>query len=371
MNPLYTLLTVWVCLSVFACDSQTQGQTIVEDSGVTLDSTTADTQAEVADLAADNLDASEEIVEPSLEFCQVGITDPVTGGVFECVLEPRTMLGCEDLARCVCEAWEAFSPGPVDIETCIFSMVVPRGAITLADFCTLSGNPGATSLLELGDQVWDASPMAGDLTLSTECGAIAAFTLWGEAPAMQWEPSKIGESLPGLGTALYDYPFEGMVLADLSEVETFEFTTRQLELTSEGASALQSRVEALGDGLLGRFFVFHDTLRPLLQGVFVSNVMSSTRDSLVILVENLSGSSYSQVPIREGYPQLDLPAETYELGMFAALFASQGKLLDAACISSCGCPAGRACVDGRCAARMTCESDSDCCLGTCRSGACQ
>jgi len=375
---LLSVLLIVCCFGLAACDSQSRGEPLTEETdGSVTDASdlSADTEVEPTDTEIDltdtSVDGEADLVVVPTKACLVEVGDPASDAVFECSLDARTMLGCEELARCVCGAWSSFSsPEPVDVEACVFSLAVPRGAITLADFCTLSGNSGATSLLEIGEQAWSTAPVE-DLTLSPECGSVAAFTLWGEAPALQWQVSLVGEAIPSLGTALVDYPLENTVFTELSEVESFDLASRTLTLAADAAPLLKSRIEALTDGLLGRFFVFHDTRRPLLQGVFVTNLMSSTRDGLVVLVEDLSDSSYDKVPIRNGYPQLELPPDSYELSMFAAVLAAQGKLTDAACISSCGCGPGRACANGLCVARTSCTSDSDCCLGTCQAGACQ
>jgi hypothetical protein len=323
-----------------------------------------------SDPSGDDADA------PPSPVCVVSFfssADPNGGEpAWTCDIPATSMTGCDDLARCVCEAYaelETVEP-PFDIEGCVQSMTFPRGMITFSDFCPLSGaSADVSSLADLYDRLREADGMqwlfGGEAwaELGDACAAVAGYTVWGEPHHWRLSLGREGEPFPDSGYSVADYPLEAPPLLEIDDVDWLERDTATLQLTDSGSWRLAERF-AEADALVGREFLIHSAEHALHDGLVLSGVISSSRDRTVFLVEDLAIDDYSAIHFFESYPG-DRPAAF--TGLTTALLAAEGKLLDAACISTCGCPEGRACREGECLSLPgdACWSDADCCLAQC------
>ncbi len=369
MRHALAILSCALCLA--ACDDARYGSATRgagDDAGadaaveVGADSDTDVRDVEVADVPVADVDRPDD-ASPTGGVCELKIESEQGSG--QCQIDARSMLGCDEMARCLCEL-----TGP-EVERCVQSLVFPRGAITLADFCSLSGTDTQLTLAEVIEEFspeWFAP--GGDVTLeaSPECDEVAAFTLWGAEPRwnLSWEPNT--REVPTEPWRLAEIQFDPLPLATLEDVVSYEAQTATL---------------VLGGGRLGEtapnaaprpaLFVVHSDDQAFMVGLFWTVILSSLppEGAPVVLYEQLTADSYETVRFSM-YPMpgpARPPAST--VGMHDANLAARGKLLDARCLSSCGCPGGRACRDGVCASAPRCSSDSDCCLAVCRDGVCQ
>lgn len=69
--------------------------------------------------------------------CRLRFYDARSGGDVECTVASSSSRACSVLAECVCRAWNPAAPEH-EIAMCVLFETIPRGAITLADFCTES-----------------------------------------------------------------------------------------------------------------------------------------------------------------------------------------------------------------------------------------
>lgn len=89
-----------------------------------------------------------------------------------CTISATSLSGCNDAARCVCTTWRAANPE--EIEPCIEFELVPRGAITFADYCTES----APARMTMADALEGYLDFHGeDLRIGEGCRAIPALAL--------------------------------------------------------------------------------------------------------------------------------------------------------------------------------------------------
>lgn len=358
------LLIVGATLSTMACRDDRAGSS-TSDTGP---ADAADPRLEVFTRP----DAISDGAPCAMAFFAAGRTDQ-GDPIFTCDISTRSTTGCDDMAHCVCRAMLELgvSEEPAfDVELCTFSMVVPRGAVTLADYCALSGSTAEVpSLVELYDTLGFVDDMgwvlAGDdyrVELGETCDEVAAFTTWGEPHAWNLSLGRADEPFPESAWSVEEYPLETPPIVTLDEVASFDAASAVLVLTEVGRERVRER---LGDGgdLVGRGFLVHTAEHRLDAGILMSLVISSTREGIVVVLEELERVDYAELRFDLGYPSQG-PASFDALAN--AMLAAEGKLLDAACISSCGCPDGRACHDGRCAALPDgCQRDTDCCLGGC------
>ncbi|MBN1945791.1 MAG: hypothetical protein JW797_08940 [Bradymonadales bacterium] len=307
-------------------------------------------------ITAEELDSTQDQAEP-----------------FTCEISIHTGRGCDDLARCLCEYARGLHPDSevFDLAACIEWLVVPRGMITLSDYCPWSGSSGEA--LSIGDlvneqlpQSWIDLPFPPDTALqaSEPCDEVAAYSLWGEEPAWFFSLFEQNATVPEPSHRIEDYPIESYPLLMLDHVVEFTAFEALAVLTAEGKSCLAERFEG-GEptDLLGRSFLMHSATTPLEVGTIVSHVMSSWRPGPVLLIEDFAEADYGELRFFDQYPSDDpMDFSIFFLGHFAAV----GKLTDAACISSCGCPGERACREHTCTELPSgCQSDEDCCLGRC------
>lgn len=283
-----------------------------------------------------------------------------------CSIDVRSMVACDEFARCVCEIVALD-----DAERCIASLVIPRGAITLADYCVLPGAEGAVPLAsvvegEMGP--WDMRGADWALEASDDCDRVAAFSMMGAEPSwnLSWEPD--ATEVPSLPASLEDLDRDPVPLLTLADVESYEAATATFKASGGRLGDVSTNVAPRP-----AVFIAHTDEAPLWIGVFWSEVMSSLPpdNAPVILYEQLAADGNAAVQVVE-YPSRApaRPGPGYDSSL-AAQFAAERKQLDPHCISSCGCPLGRACVEGICAAMDGCTRDSDCCLGACSGGVCR
>ena len=67
-------------------------------------------------------------------ICNFTYRDDARGNPATCEVTEDTTQSCYDAALCICEAWSPDATA-AEIEACAESETMPRGAITLADFC--------------------------------------------------------------------------------------------------------------------------------------------------------------------------------------------------------------------------------------------
>ncbi len=341
-----------------------------------------DIGSETEDSTVDQVEADEQpyrdVVEPhpqaacTMRFfaAEDGVA---TGPPWSCAIPVTSTTGCDELARCVCQALEELerAEAPLDIDQCVGSMTIPRGMITLADYCALSGTTSEVpSLSELVPTVDDVDGMQwmnpmSDITIEMDdgCDEVAAFTVWAEPHEWHLSLGQEGEPFPVGGWSLDEFPIEAPPLLTIDTIAGLEHATATLHLTQAGQDQVRARF-AEPSSLAGRPFVIHTAEHELEEGIVMSTVVSSTRDRTVFLIEDVVSSDYGEIRFYQSYPAED-PAPLY--GLTTGLLAAEGKLFDAACISTCGCPQGRSCREGICQPLTGggCQGDDDCCLGTC------
>ncbi len=112
-------------------------------------------------------------------------------GEFSCVIEPDQAFPCGQFARCVCAA----AVPPEHVEACAHDILIPRGAITLADFCHDPDNTIATlvddSSWHGGDWDVEGTPACADIPVTNR--PVQAPDLWicsGDEPR---DPVTVGE----------------------------------------------------------------------------------------------------------------------------------------------------------------------------------
>ncbi|MDX9719191.1 MAG: hypothetical protein RBU37_00485 [Myxococcota bacterium] len=373
---MFLVVAVWGCDASVSEDpgaSETPSELVdqldaASDAQLELD----ELDVELSDDLAELQDLPQELdsVEPSLSACRVSL---LTQGseVDHCEIDPRSMLGCEALARCLCELADRQGDGILDLEQCVLSAVIPRGNITLADYCALSGaEPVGGSLLELPLRTIDlpfAQHPSYSVELSSECAEIAAFTLWGELPRLFLERLEMTGEPPEPGAPVDALSFLSPRLASLEELQWLDYAAQTIRLEP----LAEQRMAELTDELMAHRFVFHDGEQVRAGGRFVSYVMSAVVEGTVLVVDELQ-TQPAEIELREGYPMLEpYTTEPRPLASLRPAVAAAGKQRDAACLSSCGCMAGTSCQNGVCTLLSDgCRSDQDCCLGTCAEGVC-
>ena len=313
--------------------------------------------------------------------CVVSIQDEI--GPWTCDLRVRTGRGCDEFARCLCQyAIERLPQDEsLDLDSCIASIVVPRGALTLADFCALSGTssevpnlPDAVEMFTQGTFPILPQHMA-EIRFSEACEQIASFSLWGEEPGWNMSLGFRGEeALPDVSlTALEAYPIEVPPLLTIDNLLSYHDAEATARLTPEGAERFASRIadpELTLLDLIGWTFLIHTDSAPIMTGKMWSMAISAITEGPLLHIEGLEETHFSTLRF-ELPPPGGGPAHppTFHRSIMMSHLAATGRLLDARCISTCGCPQGRACQEGVCEAlEGGCASDADCCLGRCGSG---
>lgn len=72
--------------------------------------------------------------------CRIRFHDPRSDEDVECTVPSSSSRACSVLAECICRAWNPTAPED-EIAMCASWETTPRGALTLADFCTESPPP--------------------------------------------------------------------------------------------------------------------------------------------------------------------------------------------------------------------------------------
>lgn len=316
------------------------------------------------------------------EVCVLGISGSASPWV--CTVPVTETVGCDALALCLCEHHRDahVEDKTLDPEECKRALTTPRGMITLSDVCGQAGGGfnQVRSLAELAPTlpesgaVFDVLFEGEEVTASAACAEVGAYSLYGEGSSVKATLGPQGEALPQVGVDNHWYASDYGLVAEPfltdAHVERFHSGTLELALNADGRASVE---EALGTPaeLLRRSFLVHSDRRALFVGTLASEVMSSTVDGPVVVIEEVAGAGYGTIPIRDGYPSRDpamLPGDA--LYALRARFAAARKLVDNTCISTCGCLDGQACREGQCQYVNACERDADCCLGRCADGEC-
>jgi hypothetical protein len=207
-----------------------------------------------------------------------------------------------------------------------------------------------------------------ELEASPTCSELAAFTTWGEDPAwyLSWNPEST--ELPPATATLAEIPREDEPLVTLADVVSYERATAELVIAGGRLRDTNPR-----SARRPAQFLVHSERAVLLPGLFWSASLNSIppQGTAVILYEQLIDDRLGTVRFQT-YPERAVarPPE-WPAGLHDAPLAAARKLLDAQCLSSCGCAPDRACREGVCQAAPTCQSAEDCCLGQCNAGRCQ
>ena len=365
-------ICLYLVLGLLACDDAQYGSGVrsagddVGGDDVGGDDVSSD--ADPTDVAMDTGPDSDGEPDAPVDAGPPGLCDltiETEMGEGSCSIDVRSMQGCDELARCLCAVSQSD-----DIERCVAHTTIPRGAITLADYCGLPGAPVELSVLDLVEQEplgWDTGGPV-QVEASPECGEIAAFSMWGMTPSwnLSWMPNT--REVPSAPWSLADIDLDPVPLLRLDNVRSYERATATV-IVDGGRLGDATPNASPRPGL----FVVHTDDSALMAGLFWTYVLSSLPPdgAPVIFYEQLNEDAYGAVRFYNHpgmSPARPMPgyAEVHD-----AQIASLGRLLDANCLSSCGCPRGRACRDGVCSAVARCAADPDCCLGTCVGGTCQ
>ena len=373
-------------LLVAACDDEvgySANTTVGEvDSGTTgegVDAQVEDTAAlDTGDLP-DTPDGPEEVgvadAGGGSETCSMTFINAEQGEpLVECAIDVRDMIACDTLARCVC-TWAVEEAGRSGtVEGCVEGLVMPRGSISLADYCALSGEPPSHTMATLVNAAVGAFgggllPVERPVEVegSPECAKVAAFSLWGLEPSWALTSAREGAEIPGgewelaaVADALEDAP-----LLTLEDVAWLAASEGWVELTPEARMRVGGRLGVEPMSWVRRGFVVHGATRIAERGMFWSLVLSSTASGVVVLVEDVI--ERGAVRFQEGHP----PSGPRTYGLLYPVIASQRRQVDALCVSTCGCPDGHVCEGGVCRSSAGCGSDAHCCVGVCEQGACR
>ncbi len=315
--------------------------------------------------------------------CVVTFKDDL--GALDCPIDARTARGCDDLALCLCRfaADRAEEPDlPFDLQRCVLSLVVPRGAITLADYCALSGLTDETvslpALIEaITEPVGISNQPLPDIAFSEACHQIAAFTLWGEQPS--WNISlaleDVDELPEVLQTRIEDYPIEAPMLT-LDDLEAWHSTQVRAQLKPAGRAAARRHLGGPNidpQSLIGRGFLIHTDSVPLLIGRLWSRAISASVEGPLIYLEDLAEADFAELRLWQILPTIG-PAsiDEFRAQIMLSNLAAASILIEARCLFTCSCPSQSACRSGLCLPADRCADDTDCCLGTCAiDGACE
>jgi hypothetical protein len=102
--------------------------------------------------------------------CTFSYLDRTLSREISCTLPASSVDGCTEAARCICTRWHAADPE--EIEPCIEFELVPRGAITFADYCTESP-PARMTMAEALEGYLDFH--GEDLRIGEGCRAMPAL----------------------------------------------------------------------------------------------------------------------------------------------------------------------------------------------------
>ncbi len=316
----------------------------------------------------------------SPEACVVTIESD-NGAPWDCGVEVTSNVGCDDLARCLCRYHlsEHDHDGIMSVEMCVASITPLRGAPTLSDICAHAGSPVTSSIEEtisgLRNTVVYGEVLMEDETITTSgaCELIGASSLWAEPPDVGLTITEPGQLLPDVGPDMWDwdaFELQNEPLLTMAHTETFDSRWMRLTLNEDGAIALDTIAGDNNAGLFGRSFLVHGQQRALFSGRFASFTMSATVEQPTVLIEDLAESDFSLMTFANGYPS-SAPAQidSNALAQLRARFASQRKLIDNTCWSTCGCLLDQICQEGVCQ-ETSCTQDADCCQGVCQEGMC-
>ncbi len=250
------------------------------------------------------------------EACEVFVE-----GREACRISRGSLMACDDFARCICED----DPG------CVQGLVVPRGAITLADFCFLSG----TELRSLREAFAElALPISAWRVTGTSaaCAEVPAWTVHGETLSWSLSTARAGVRLA--------HPVEAEdlepPLLDLEGVDRLWLAEGRIQLTEAAAREMEASLEALRgrDCRVGE--------RPGLIAHWVRAGDPIEADQVLAQLEGLEDGG-GRLDLRRNEAALDLSA----LGFDAAILSASGRVVDLPCLGDAGCLSGR-CVQARC-----------------------
>ncbi len=251
-------------------------------------------------------------------FCEIEIE----GGIIPvCHFPLNTRVACDEFARCVCE----HDPN------CVQGLVVPRGAITLADVCALAG----TDLRTVGEVFENAAlPTSSWRIIGTSelCAQLPAWTLWGETPSWSLRNARPPQRL--------EHPIDPDVLEDpileLNDVAQVWLADGRIELTDAAAARLRGLDL---DALRGRDFLVGEH-----RGVIATWIRDG--DGLPI------GQPVASLDDLEatGQVRLRLDGSAFDLrpGVDGAHLAAADRVADLPCLGPSGCLSGLRCVDSMC-----------------------
>jgi hypothetical protein len=134
-----------------------------------------------AAVSAASLDASADISDASSapsdsgdpRVCTFTFTQGQSGESVTCRLAPETVRACEAAIRCMCEAGVApLGPRDSDVQRCVDRWLIPRGGLTLVDFCRTASAPDVVSVARALKDL--ALAYQGKLVASSACEQVRA-----------------------------------------------------------------------------------------------------------------------------------------------------------------------------------------------------
>lgn len=158
------------------------------------------------------------------EPCTISIT--ADGETWTGSIPADTRLGCDAFADVLCDyAVRDGEPEGWTRQRCVDGLLIPRGAITLADFCLL---PGFAPLPSVSDIVAEAEALTdgGGLTpaddrafdASPACERIPATSLWGEAVSFNLTAIPSGDAPPTIDAVTVE-GLQAAPLVTLGQIE--------------------------------------------------------------------------------------------------------------------------------------------------------
>ncbi|MHC4837005.1 MAG: hypothetical protein ACYTF3_02295 [Planctomycetota bacterium] len=310
------------------------------DGEVELDGATGDAVAVVSDAAppvsntgpgSETGPAIPDAGEPA-EPCTISITDGDEAWSGE--IPADALLGCDALADLLCDyAVRDGAPEGWTRARCRDGLLIPRGAITLADYCLL---PGVSPPPSVADIVAEAEvlaqggglPPARDRRFesSAPCAQIPGTSLWGEAASFNLSRVPESDGPPALReSALEALQLELPPILTLDTLERATYTPGVLVVEGVGLG-----VAVHPTGTRGHVVVAHSETV-----AFLSAAPGNRRWD--------SGPTHAQIdsegPDTIVFVGLDVLEPHRTLGLLAHLVAA-GRLVGpvALCLSDHGCP---------------------------------
>lgn len=146
-------------------------QTVSEDAGAAADAALSTTSLDASPDASDGSSALSDSGDPRV--CTFTFTQGLSGESVTCRLAPETARACEAAIRCMCEAGVTpQGPRDSDLQRCVDRWLVPRGGLTLADFCRTAN---AADVVSVASALKDlARAYQGTLVASSACEQVRA-----------------------------------------------------------------------------------------------------------------------------------------------------------------------------------------------------